>query len=316
MQQLEKFSALGLSDRTISALIAKGFEEPTAIQTACIPLLLKEQADVVGQAQTGTGKTAAFGLPILEIVEPDTPVVQALILSPTRELAVQVAAEIESLRGDRPLDILPVYGGSSMELQIRRLRKGVHVVVGTPGRVLDHIRRGTLDLSSLKFVVLDEADEILNMGFIDDVETILGQTPEEKRMLLFSATMPKSILTLAERFMRDYRLVRIRQETETPALTDQIMGCTEDFMGGKNLTATILFSDIRGFTTLTEELGAQGTVALLNEYFTLMVECIQQEGGILDKFIGGLLVDHTFSRFIQAGFNISLKERRSSCVFQ
>ncbi|GAB6273104.1 MAG: hypothetical protein STSR0003_29600 [Smithella sp.] len=101
-----------------------------------------------------------------------------------------------------------------------------------------------------------------------------------------------------------------------PALTDQIMGCTEDFMVGKNLTATILFSDIRGFTTLTEELGAQGTVALLNEYFTLMVECIQQEGGILDKFIGGLLVDHTFSRFIQAGFNISLKERRSSCVFQ
>jgi adenylate cyclase len=101
-----------------------------------------------------------------------------------------------------------------------------------------------------------------------------------------------------------------------PALTDQIMGCTEDFMGGENLTATILFSDIRGFTTLTEELGAQGTVALLNEYFTLMVECIQQEGGILDKFIGGLLVDHTFSRFIQAGFYISLKERRSSCVFQ
>lgn len=221
MQQLEKFSALGLSDRTIDALIAKGFEEPTAIQAACIPLLLKEQVDVVGRAQTGTGKTAAFGLPILEIVEPDSPAVQALILSPTRELAVQVGAEIESLKGNRRLEILPVYGGSSMDLQIRRLRKGVQVVAGTPGRVLDHIRRGTLDLSALKFVVLDEADEILNMGFIEDVEAILEQTPEQKRMLLFSATMPKPILTLAERFMHDYRLVEVHQEGGTPTLTDQ-----------------------------------------------------------------------------------------------
>lgn len=221
MQQLEKFSALGLSDRTINALIAKGFEEPTAIQAGCIPLLLKEQVDVVGKAQTGTGKTAAFGLPILEIVEPEIQAVQALILSPTRELAVQVGAEIESMRGDRNLQILPVYGGSSMDLQIRRLKRGVHVVAGTPGRVLDHIRRGTLDLSALKFVVLDEADEILNMGFIEDVESILEQTPSEKRMLLFSATMPKPILRLAERFMKDYRLVSVEQEGQTPSLTDQ-----------------------------------------------------------------------------------------------
>ncbi|MGE0074715.1 MAG: DEAD/DEAH box helicase [Sphaerochaetaceae bacterium] len=221
MQQLEKFSALGLTDRTIDALIAKGFEEPTAIQAACIPLLLKEQVDVVGRAQTGTGKTAAFGLPILEIVEPEVQSVQALILSPTRELAVQVGAEIESLQGDRHLQILPVYGGSSMDLQIRRLRRGVHVVAGTPGRVLDHIRRGTLDLSALKFVVLDEADEILNMGFIEDVESILEQTPAEKRMLLFSATMPKPILKLAERFMHDYRLVEATQDGGTPTLTDQ-----------------------------------------------------------------------------------------------
>jgi ATP-dependent RNA helicase DeaD len=221
MQQLEQFSALGLSDRTIEALIAKGFEEPTAIQAGCIPLLLKEQSDVVGRAQTGTGKTAAFGLPILEIVEPEKPAVQALILSPTRELAVQVGAEIESLKGDRNLHILPVYGGSSMDLQIRRLKRGVQVVAGTPGRVLDHIRRGTLDLSVLKFVVLDEADEILNMGFIEDVEAILEQTPAEKRMLLFSATMPKPILRLAERFMKDYRLVEVSQESGTPTLTDQ-----------------------------------------------------------------------------------------------
>jgi ATP-dependent RNA helicase DeaD len=221
MQQLEKFSALGLSDRTIDALIAKGFEEPTAIQAGCIPLLLKEKVDVVGRAQTGTGKTAAFGLPILEIVNPEVLAVQALILSPTRELAVQVGAEIESLRGDRDLHILPVYGGSSMDLQIRRLKRGVQVVAGTPGRVLDHIRRGTLDLRALKFVVLDEADEILNMGFIEDVEAILEQTPEEKRMLLFSATMPKPILKLAERFMHDYQLVETSQESGTPTLTDQ-----------------------------------------------------------------------------------------------
>lgn len=221
MQQLEQFSALGLSDRTIKALIAKGFEEPTAIQAGCIPLLLKEQSDVVGRAQTGTGKTAAFGLPILEIVEPEVTAVQALILSPTRELAVQVGAEIESLKGDRNLQILPVYGGSSMDLQIRRLKRGVQVVAGTPGRVLDHIRRGTLNLSALKFVVLDEADEILNMGFIEDVEAILEQTPTDKRMLLFSATMPKPILRLAERFMKDYRLVEVSQESGTPTLTDQ-----------------------------------------------------------------------------------------------
>ena len=222
MQELEQFSALGLSDRTIAALIEKGFEKPTQIQSECIPLLLKEQVDVVGQAQTGTGKTAAFGLPILEIVDPDVRQVQALILSPTRELAVQVAEEIDSLKGDRHLEIIPVYGGASMDLQIRKLRRGVHVVAGTPGRILDHLRRGTLDLTMLKFVVLDEADEILNMGFIEDVEAILEQTPAEKRMLLFSATMPKPILTLAERFMKDYRLVQIKQDTLTSTLTEQI----------------------------------------------------------------------------------------------
>ncbi len=221
MQDLEKFSALGLSPRTIAALIEKGFEEPTQIQAECIPLLLKEQADVVGQAQTGTGKTAAFGLPILEIVDPNSRAVQALILSPTRELAVQVAEEIDSLKGDRNLEIIPIYGGASMDLQLRRLRRGVQVVVGTPGRLLDHLRRGTLNLDSLKFVVLDEADEILNMGFIEDVEAILEKTPDDKRMLLFSATMPRQILTLAERFMKDYRLVKTKENALTENLTDQ-----------------------------------------------------------------------------------------------
>jgi len=221
MQQLEKFAALGLTQSTLDALEKKGFKEPTEIQAACIPLLLKEQCDVVGQAQTGTGKTAAFGLPILEVVDTTSKYVQALILSPTRELAVQVAAEIESMKGDKNLNILPVYGGSSMDLQMRRLRKGVNVVVGTPGRVLDHIRRKTLDLSHLQFAVLDEADEMLNMGFIEDIESILSQSPEEKRMLLFSATMPKPILSLAKRFMRDYSLVKIESKDQTADLTDQ-----------------------------------------------------------------------------------------------
>ena len=221
MQQLEKFAALGLSQSTLDALERKGFKEPTAIQAACIPLLLKEQCDVVGQAQTGTGKTAAFGLPILEIVDVRKKHVQAIILSPTRELAVQVAAEIESLRGDEGLSIIPVYGGASMDLQMRRLKRGAQVVVGTPGRILDHIRRKTLDLSHVQFAVLDEADEMLNMGFIEDIETILKEIPDEKRMLLFSATMPKPILSLAKRFMKDYSLVQIEREEDTTRLTDQ-----------------------------------------------------------------------------------------------
>ncbi len=222
MPDLSHFSELGLSEQTIAALEKKGFEEPTQIQKECIPLLLKEQVDVVGQAQTGTGKTAAFGLPILEIVDPDDRAVQALILAPTRELAVQVAEEIDSLKGDRHIEVAAVYGGASMELQLRKLKRGVQVVVGTPGRVLDHLDRGTLRLENLKFAVLDEADEMLDMGFIEDIEAILSKTPEDKRMLCFSATMPDPILRLAEQFMRNYQLVRVKQDTMTSVLTDQI----------------------------------------------------------------------------------------------
>ncbi len=222
MSDLTNFAELGLSAQTIFALKAKGFEEPTKIQSACIPLLLKDQVDVIGQAQTGTGKTAAFGLPILEIVDPSAYQVQALILAPTRELAVQVSEEINSLKGDRHLEIAAVYGGASMELQLRKLRRGVHVVVGTPGRILDHLRRGSLNLENLKFVVLDEADEMLDMGFVDDIEEVLKQTPENKRMLCFSATMPAPIRRLAERFMKSPQLVKIEQDAITESLTDQV----------------------------------------------------------------------------------------------
>jgi ATP-dependent RNA helicase DeaD len=222
MSNLENFAKLGLSESSIEALVHKGFEEPTAIQEQVIPILLKGEKDVVGQAQTGTGKTAAFGLPILERIEPGKGYVQAIILCPTRELAIQVAEEINSLRGKKNIHILPVYGGSSIEQQLRRLKSGVDIVVGTPGRVIDHINRRSLDLSHVSFLVLDEADEMLNMGFIEDTEKIISHTSKDRRILLFSATMPDAILGLARRHMRDYDFIRIQKQQLTVATTDQI----------------------------------------------------------------------------------------------
>ena len=219
---LEKFKVLGLSEDTIKALQKKGFEEPTKIQEQTIPLLLKGDVDVVGQAQTGTGKTAAFGLPLIENLKERSKKVQALILVPTRELALQVAEEINSLKGKKHLGIIAIYGGQSMEQQLRRLHKGIDIVVGTPGRIKDHLGRRSLDLKSISHLVLDEADEMLNMGFIDDVEEIIGYTNKNKRTLLFSATMPERILQLAKRYMGKYQVVRSAKEQLTVSLTDQI----------------------------------------------------------------------------------------------
>lgn len=219
---VDSFESLGLSAQTLQALREKGFEKPTSIQKACIPLVLHQHVDVVGQAQTGTGKTAAFGLPIIETVKPERRQIQALILTPTRELALQVADEITSLCGSMKLDIATLYGGQSIGLQIQKLRRGVHIAVGTPGRIQDLIDRGNLDLSHLEYVVLDEADEMLNMGFIEDIENILQHTPAEKRMLLFSATMPRPILNLAKRYMSTYEHVVAEQTQKTTSLTDQI----------------------------------------------------------------------------------------------
>ncbi|HRP39447.1 MAG TPA: DEAD/DEAH box helicase [Chitinophagales bacterium] len=219
---MEKFKALGLSETTLSALEKKGFEEPTPIQAQTIPLLLSGQRDIVGQAQTGTGKTAAFGLPLIELLDDSNKKVQALILAPTRELAIQVAEEINSFRGEKKLFVLPVYGGQSYELQIRGLKRGTQIVVGTPGRIRDHIEKRTLDLSHVTHVVLDEADEMLNMGFQEEVEEILKSVPQERRMLLFSATMPSAILKLAKRFMHEYDLIEVKKEQLTTPLTEQI----------------------------------------------------------------------------------------------
>ena len=216
------FESLGLGERTLKAVKAKGFEEPSEIQAACIPLLLKEGTVVVGQAQTGTGKTAEFALPILETVDEEKKSVQALILTPTRELALQVSEEINSLKGDRKTEVTPIYGGASMEIQLRKLKRGVQIVVGTPGRILDHIKRGTLDLSNLVFMVLDEADEMLDMGFIEDIEEVLKNVPETRRMLMFSATMPPQIQKLAENFMKNPTLVRTQKTDAATPQADQI----------------------------------------------------------------------------------------------
>lgn len=218
---LPLFAELGLSENTLQALKAKGFEAPSPIQKLTIPLLLKNQNDIIAQAQTGTGKTAAFGLPIIEQLVPQKRTVQALILAPTRELAIQVTDEIQSFKRDK-LTVTPIYGGAAMNEQLRRLDKGVDIVVGTPGRILDHLRRGTLDISQLKWLVLDEADEMLNMGFIDDVDEIISHANKERRIFLFSATMPERVAALSEKYMQNVEHIKVQNKQLLSDLTDQI----------------------------------------------------------------------------------------------
>lgn len=219
---MKSFERLGLSESALKVLKRKGFEEPTPIQEKIIPAILSGGKDIVGQAQTGTGKTAAFGLPLVELLPEKSKVVQALILTPTRELAIQVAEEINSLKGNKKLSIIPIYGGQSIELQLRSLQKGVDIVVGTPGRILDHLNRRTLKLDKIVYLVLDEADEMLNMGFIDDVREIMKNTNSEKRTMLFSATMPYEIMQIAKKYMREYEVFRMTPEQLTVSRTDQI----------------------------------------------------------------------------------------------
>ncbi|MBI3599089.1 MAG: DEAD/DEAH box helicase [Nitrospinae bacterium] len=220
-KEIIKFDDFNLSRELNSAVSAMGFEEPTPIQSKTIPILLSGR-DVIGQAQTGTGKTAAYGIPIVEKAEPENLLVHAIILTPTRELAIQVAEEMNKIGRFKRIFAVPIYGGQSIDRQIRLLRKGVHVVVGTPGRVIDHIRRKTLRLESVKMVVLDEADEMLDMGFIDDIGTILKQTPKERQTLLFSATMPKEILKIASRYMQNPEKVMISKDALTVPMINQI----------------------------------------------------------------------------------------------
>jgi len=212
---VQSFAELGLTDAVLDAVAGVGYEVPSPIQAATIPPLL-EGRDLVGLAQTGTGKTAAFALPILSQLDLSQKEPQALVLAPTRELAVQVAEAFEKYAVGTPgLKVLPIYGGQGYGVQLSALRRGVHVVVGTPGRIMDHLDKGTLDLSKLRHLVLDEADEMLNMGFAEDVETILAETPEDKQVALFSATMPRQIRTLSQKYLTDPVEIKVESKTAT-----------------------------------------------------------------------------------------------------
>jgi ATP-dependent RNA helicase DeaD len=218
------FEDLGIDKRVLRGLADVGYESPSPIQAATIPALLAGR-HVVGLAQTGTGKTAAFAVPILSHIDLRQKAPQALVLAPTRELALQVSEAFERYAAHLPgLHVLPIYGGQGYGVQLSALRRGVHVVVGTPGRVMDHLDKGTLDLSQLRFLVLDEADEMLNMGFADDVERILADTPDDKHVALFSATMPASIRRIAKRYLTDAEEITVKNRTRTVAnLTQRVL---------------------------------------------------------------------------------------------
>ncbi|MBQ7432471.1 MAG: DEAD/DEAH box helicase [Lachnospiraceae bacterium] len=214
-----RFEDMQLREEILRAVSDMGFEEASPIQTQAIPLQM-EGRDMIGQAQTGTGKTAAFGIPLLQKIDPDNKKSQAVILCPTRELAIQVAEEIRKLaKYLHGIKVLPIYGGQDIGTQIRSLKGGVQVIVGTPGRVMDHMRRHTLKLETVETVVLDEADEMLDMGFLEDIETILEAAPEERQTVMFSATMPEEIRRIAEQFQKEPELVRVlKKELTVPAI--------------------------------------------------------------------------------------------------
>ncbi|MHB8586324.1 MAG: DEAD/DEAH box helicase [Thermoplasmatota archaeon] len=221
MAKARKFSDFALSDDVLDALDAMGFEEPTDIQAGAIEPALKGR-DVIGQAQTGTGKTAAFAIPLVERIDPREAKTRALILVPTRELAEQVAGEVNEIGQFKGVHAAPVYGGAAFGPQIKEFRAGVPVVVGTPGRVMDHMRRGNLRLDNVQFLVLDEADRMLDMGFVEDIEWVLKQIPRDAQHLLFSATMPGAILRLAQGIMRDPLNVAVSEDNLTLEGTEQV----------------------------------------------------------------------------------------------
>lgn len=221
--RMEKFTfdQLSLSDELMQAIGDTGYTEPSPIQAQAIPMILAGN-DIIGQAQTGTGKTAAFGIPLIEIVDANEKGVQALVMCPTRELALQVCNEFRKLaKYKKGLFVLPVYGGESIENQIKDIKRGVTIIVGTPGRIIDHLQRKTLKLDKVKMVVLDEADEMLNMGFVEDIETILSHMPEERQTVFFSATMPKPILELTKKYQTSPKIVKIEKTSLTVSNIEQ-----------------------------------------------------------------------------------------------
>lgn len=227
------FGDLGLSQVLLESITQLGFKKPTPIQEAAIPALISGE-DIIGQAQTGSGKTAAFGLPIIDQIAERDRRIQALILTPTRELAIQVSDALHNYGKHKGIQTLAIYGGQAYDRQFRGLERGVHIVVGTPGRVMDHMRRGTLMLDDLRFFVLDEADEMLDMGFVDDIEKILTQVPAERQTALFSATMPARIADLANTYMRNPQRISVRGNQMTVAEINQT---SYEFPRGKKVEA-------------------------------------------------------------------------------
>lgn len=269
------FADLGLAEPVLQAVQAVGYESPSPIQAASIPHLLAGK-DILGTAQTGTGKTAAFALPLLSKLDPSSKKTQVLVLAPTRELAIQVAEAFKTYGSKiKGFNVLPIYGGSDYRGQIRGLERGAQVVVGTPGRVMDHLRRGTLKLNNLQAVVLDEADEMLRMGFIDDVTWILDQTPKQRQVALFSATMPKEIRRVADTYLTDPEIVKIKSETQTVEKIEQFywlvrgvnkLDALTRILEVENFDAIIMFVRTKTATAeLAEKLEARGySAAALN----------------------------------------------------
>lgn len=266
------FSDLGLSKPVLKAVEEAGYEIPSAIQEQSIPPLLKGH-DLLGQAQTGTGKTAAFALPLLSNLDLSQKDPQIIVLAPTRELAIQVAEAMQSYaRHLKGFHVLPIYGGQNIGIQLKQLRRAVHVVVGTPGRVMDHLRRKTLRLSNLKTVVLDEADEMLRMGFIDDIETILKETPDERQLVLFSATMPTAIRRISRNYLKDPIEIKVKTKTATVSTitqkywqgkTTHKLDALTRILESEEFGAILIFVRTKNMTTeLAEKLSARGYAAI------------------------------------------------------
>lgn len=271
MENTIKFSDLGISEEILRAVEEMGYTTPSPIQSQAIPFVL-EGRDVIGQAQTGTGKTAAFAIPIIDLVDPEFNRPQAIILCPTRELAVQVEGEIQKLaKYHKKISSVAIYGGESIDKQIRTLKKGVQIVVGTPGRVQDHMDRGTLRLEDAGIIVLDEADEMLDMGFRDDIEAILQEMPEERQTVFFSATMAKPIMDLTRKYQTNPEIIKVAKNELTVSKIDQVyyevkpslkMELMVRLMNINNYALSVVFCNTKRMTDeVTEALGARGILA-------------------------------------------------------
>ena len=253
---------MNISEEVRKAIEEMGFEEPTPIQRDAIPPML-EGRDVIGQAQTGTGKTAAFGIPLVDMIDVNDRRVQAIVLSPTRELALQTAGELHKISKYKKISV-PVYGGTPIERQLRELNRGVQVVIGTPGRVMDHMRRGSLDISGVKLAVLDEADEMLDMGFREDIETILQDTPQERQTALFSATMPLPILSLGQKYLKDPVHIKVAAQEMTVEKVNQSYISVRSFQKGELLARLLVRDDTKlALVFCNTKLGVENVVTHL-----------------------------------------------------